>query len=140
TNLNRIIPSTISAVLREEPPVIRGDGCAARNYLYIEDAVRAGLMLAQQLGETVAPGEVFNISSEQSVSVRELVDLTLKCMGRDDLTPRVLNQTTGDVSFPLLSVQKAQQRLGWSAQVPLETGLARTIAWYQRHQHLIFPQ
>ena len=140
TNLNRIIPSTISAALRGEPPVIRGNGRAARDYLYIGDAIRAGLMLAQQLGETVATGEVFNICSEQFISVRELVDLTLKCMGRGDLKPQVLNQTTGDVPFPMLSAQKARQRLGWSAQVSLETGLASTIVWYQRYQHLVLPQ
>lgn len=136
-NMGRIIPGTISAAFRGEPPVIRGNGRAARDYLYVEDAVRACLMLAQRLGETVAAGEVFNIGNEQLVSVRELVDLILKCIGRDDLAPRVLNQTTDDVPFQALSAQKAQQRLGWSAQVPLETGLTRTIAWYQQHKRLI---
>jgi len=48
-NWNRLVPGTIRSVLRGEAPVIRSDGQFVRDYLYVEDAVSAYLLLAERL-------------------------------------------------------------------------------------------
>jgi CDP-glucose 4,6-dehydratase len=138
--LGRIVPSAIHAILNEQRPVIRSDGLAVRDYLYIEDAARACLVVARHLGETVSSGEAFNFSSGRTVSVLELVTLILQLMDRADLLPHVLGEGRDDVPLRALSSQKARQQLGWSALVSLETGLARTIAWYRQHRQFILPR
>lgn len=47
-NFNRIIPQTIQLVLEGKAPEIRSDGTFIRDYFYIEDAVKAYLLLAEK--------------------------------------------------------------------------------------------
>lgn len=134
-NWSRIVPGTIQSILRGEPPVIRGNGRAIRDYLYVEDAVQAYVTLAEALDRSQVAGEAFNFSSEQPVRVLEIVETILRLMNRPDLLPRILDQSTNDTSVRYLCSHKAREHLGWSAQVALETGLERTIAWYRNNSH-----
>ena len=48
-NFNRLIPGTLRSIIRNESPVIRSDGKISRDYIYVEDAGIAYLMLAQSM-------------------------------------------------------------------------------------------
>ncbi|MBI3457060.1 MAG: GDP-mannose 4,6-dehydratase [Candidatus Rokubacteria bacterium] len=131
-NWNRIVPGTIRAVLRGERPVIRSDGRLVRDYLYVEDAVDAYLLVAEALatGDAVA-GDGVNISYEQPLSVVEIVDRILTVMGRRDLEPRVLNDASNEIREQYLSAKRARKLLEWTPRVALDEGLSRTVAWYR---------
>jgi CDP-glucose 4,6-dehydratase len=132
-NWNRIVPGTIRSVLRGEPPVIRSDGRLTRDYLYVEDAVDAYLLVARALDDgELGAGQGINVSYEQPRSVREMVDRILALMDRRDLVPRVLNEATHEIRDQYLDARRIR-KLGWSPRVALDEGLARTIAWYRRH-------
>jgi CDP-glucose 4,6-dehydratase len=132
-NWNRIVPGTIRAVLRGEPPVIRSDGTPVRDYIYVEDAVSAYLLLAERLAEDASlAGQAFNFSTESRLSARELVDRILELMG-SDLAPVVLNQATGEIATQYLDAGKAGRVLGWQPVFGLDEGLRRTTAWYRDH-------
>ena len=131
-NFGRLIPGTIRSVLRGERPQIRSDGQAARDYLYIEDAVRGYLALAESMQQPDIAGEAFNLCGERPVSTLEVVDTILELMGRKDLSPEILNQPSNEPPLRYSSGRKAQERLGWSAQFSLKDGLRRTIQWYER--------
>ena len=78
-NWNRIIPGTIRAVLRGQAPQIQSDGRFIRDYLYVEDAAAAHLLLAEKLAEEPnLYGQAFNISNETRLTVLELVERILK--------------------------------------------------------------
>jgi CDP-glucose 4,6-dehydratase len=131
-NFNRIVPQTIRAVIRNEAPVIRSDGTYLRDYIYIEDAVHAYLLLAEQMGRDPAlPGEAFNFSCEAPVTVTEFVRMILSVLKRLDLEPRVLNEAPHEIRRQYLSARKARERLGWKPLFTLEDGLTRTIDWYR---------
>ena len=130
-NLGRIVPGTIRALLSDERPVVRSDGSAVRDYLYVEDAARGYLLLAQAADHPGIAGEAFNLSGEQPASVLELVETIRRLAGRTDLAPRVFGESSPEIHVMSLSVLKARKLLGWSPEVALETGLARTIAWYR---------
>lgn len=132
-NFNRIVPGTIRSVLQGEPPVIKGGGGVTRDYLYVEDAAKAYLALAEAMDQPGIAGEVFNFGSEQPVSVLDVVEMILRLMDRQDLVPEVLGQASGDIPVKLLSSLKAKQRLGWVEPVSLEIGLQKTIDWYQNN-------
>lgn len=133
-NWNRLVPGTIRSVLRGERPVIRSDGKPVRDYIYVEDAASAYLVLAEKLAENPAlAGEAFNFSNETRLSARALVDRILTLMG-SSLAPVVLNEATNEIVNQYLDAGKARSLLGWRPAFSLDEGLTRTIAWY--HDHL----
>jgi CDP-glucose 4,6-dehydratase len=132
-NWNRLVPGTIRSVLRGERPVIRSDGKPVRDYIYVEDAARAYLTLAEKLaGNPALSGEAFNFSNETRLPVRELVDRILSRMG-SNLIPVMMNEATNEIPNQYLDAGKARSLLGWRPAFSLDEGLTRTIAWYRNH-------
>jgi CDP-glucose 4,6-dehydratase len=132
-NWNRIIPGTIRSVLRGQVPVIQSNGKFIRDYLYVEDAAAAHLLLAERL--TAQPelrGEAFNLSSETRLTVLELVERILKLMG-SHLQPQVLDQVMQEIKSQYLSAAKIRERLGWQPLFTMDEGLRRTIEWYREY-------
>ena len=129
-NFNRIVPGTIRSVLDKKPVIIRSDGSFVRDYLYIEDAVDAYLLLAERMDERDIHGEAFNFSCERPISVLELTELIARLLGATT-KPQILNQATNEIPRQYLSAKKAREVLGWQPLWSLEEGLRRTIAWYE---------
>lgn len=130
-NWNRVVPGTIRSVLRGQQPIIRSDGQYVRDYVYIEDAAAAYILLAEKLAQNAnLYGEAFNFSNEAPVSVIELVDLILQLM-ESDLKPVIRNEATNEIRWQYLSAEKARSLLGWQPMFILDEGLKRTISWYQ---------
>jgi CDP-glucose 4,6-dehydratase len=129
-NWNRIVPGSIRAALRGERPAIRSDGGYVRDYLYVEDAVAAYMLLAEKLaGSEDLRGQAFNFSSETGMSVIDLVTRLLAAMG-SSLLPEIQNVASNEIRHQSLSAAKARDLLHWEPLFTLEEGLARTIAWY----------
>ena len=129
-NFNRIIPQTIKSVLRGEKPVIRSDGKSIRDYFYVEDAVKAYLILAEKMIDLRLEGQAFNFSNEIQLTVLELVNKILALM-KSDLTPVILNQGSNEIVHQYLSAEKAREVLGWKPSFTIDEGLIRTINWYR---------
>lgn len=130
-NWNRIIPGTIRSILNGQNPVIRSDGKYIRDYLYVEDGANAYMLLAQKLAENPQlKGKAFNFSLEIKLTVLELVSYILKLM-KSDLQPQILNEANNEIKAQFLSSKKARKVLEWQPLFDLETGLIKTINWYQ---------
>jgi CDP-glucose 4,6-dehydratase len=130
-NWNRIVPGTIRSILRGQRPIIRSDGTFVRDYFYVEDGAAAYMLLAEQL--SVNPelrGEAFNFSNETQVTVTELVQRLLTLMG-STLEPEVRSQASYEIRHQYLSAEKARAQLGWAPLFDLESGLRRTVRWYE---------
>lgn len=143
-NWNRIVPSTIRAVLQGENPVIRSDGTPIRDYFYVEDAVDAYLCLAEGLAEgTIRPGEAFNFSNDEPLSVREIAAIIVNEAWTQMLQHgtanyanhpypiKILNEASNEIQAQHLSFKKARARLGWTPNHSLTEGLQKTVAWYK---------
>lgn len=130
-NWNRIVPGTIRSIIRGERPVIRSDGLAQRDYFYVEDGAAAYMMLAEQLAlRPELRGEAFNFSTEQPLTVLDVVQHITRLMG-SSLTPDIRNESRGEIRHQHLSAAKARQQLNWQPHFLMEEGLRRTIRWYQ---------
>ncbi len=130
-NFNRIVPGTVRSALRNETPLIRSDGTLVRDYLYVEDAAEAYVALAAALLENPMPGEAFNFSYENPLTVLEMVDTLLDVMGCRHLTPSVLGQAPNEIHSQFLSSAKARRELAWTPRFGLREGLTRTVDWYR---------
>jgi CDP-glucose 4,6-dehydratase len=132
-NFSRLVPGTIRSILAGQAPVIRSDGTFTRDYLYVEDVVRACALLAEKLENSALWGDSFNFSDQVSLSVLELTERILALMDRRDLRPVILNEAAGETRHCALSSAKARRELGWSPRFSVEEGLRKTIEWYREH-------
>jgi CDP-glucose 4,6-dehydratase len=130
-NFNRLVPGTIRAALRGEQPVLRSDGTPLRDYIYVEDAARAYVQLAERAHEPEVAGEAWNFSTESPLSAVDMTRAILAAAGRDDLEPRIEAMAHHEIQDQFLSAAKARERLGWEPAFTLEEGLRRTCAWYR---------
>jgi UDP-glucose 4-epimerase len=125
------IRAFIEAALDGRDLVIHGDGSQIRAWCYVEDMV-AGALLC--LEHPAAPGESFNIGNARSaVTIFDLASRIRRltgCPGEIRFQP--LHYT--DVELRIPNVDKARQVLGFDAEVELDDGLARTIAWYRERK------
>ena len=126
-NWSRIVPGTIRSLLRGERPVLRSDGTPVRDYIHVDDVVAAYLALATA---DVAPGEAFNFSSGERLTVREVVDAVTTAVGVA-LQPVVLNEARGEIAAQYLDSSKARTTLGWKPRRRLGESLSEIVTWYR---------
>lgn len=130
-NWNRLVPGTIRSLARDQAPIIRSDGSLRRDYVYVEDAANAYLLLAERgSSDASLHGEAFNFSNESPLSVLEMVRATTEACGRADVQPVILDQAANEIVDQFLDSGKARRVLGWRPSFTVEAGLERTVAWY----------
>jgi CDP-glucose 4,6-dehydratase len=138
SNHSRLIPEAVSAALAGRRPVIRSDGSAERDYLYVEDAVDAYLAIAGALddGHAAPPvrGEAFNAGSGRPWSVREVVELVCEAAGTH-VEPDIRGKgvPAGEISRQYVDATKIREATGWEPATDLRSGLEKTVEWYRDH-------
>lgn len=112
-------------ILTGEAPVIYGDGTQTRDYIYVQDVVRAQLAAAQ----SEAVGEV-NVGTGIATSVLGLVDVmrALKPDAAASFVPEHAPERLGEIQESLLDISRAQEVLGWQPQTTLADGMQATLA------------
>ncbi len=113
-------------VLAGQPITLFGDGSSLRDYTYIDDIV-AGVLAAVDRPQQRA---VINLGNSSPVRLDQLVELLARALGREPEVRRTGDQP-GDVPLTWADTSRAQQLLGYRAQVSLEEGLRRFVAWLE---------
>lgn len=134
-NRSRLVPEAVAAALEGRPVVVRSDGSPERDFLYVEDAVRAYLAVWSALGRGEGRGEAFNAGGGQPRRVGEVVELICRLAGADPerLDIRGKGVPAGEIDRQWVDYTKLQNLTGWEPRVGLEEGLRRTIDWYRTH-------
>lgn len=126
--LYKIIPRTIIYLKTGRKIGLHGGGKVIKSFIHIRDVVR-GVIQAMRLGK---PGEVYHFSTENGMTVEEVVKRICELMGYDFKTHTVaVEERLGQDARYLLNCAKAQHELEWSPQVPLEDGLKEVIGWIE---------
>ena len=120
-----VIPLFITKALTGEAPTIDGDGEQTRDFTYVENAVRANLLACTADAEAVS-GEVFNVGCGERISVNRLWQAIQDAAGSEVKSVRG-PEREGDVRDSLASLEKIQERMGYSVTVSLAEGLRRTV-------------
>ncbi len=129
TNFTRLIPKTLQYILQNKPVPMWG-GTAKREYLYIDDAIEAYLMLGALSDVKLERNRIFNFGAGKPIAVRDIIETIGKLMGERIEIVKVKEDREGEISDQYVSWEKASRVLGWKPRVSLEEGLRRTIAWY----------
>jgi dTDP-glucose 4,6-dehydratase len=129
-NFTRIVPYMAKCCALGEEPELRSNGQFVRDFLAVEEAARAHLMLAEQLScRPELRGEVFNFSYEVQMSVMDVVDSILE-IARSNQKPTITNTVAHEIPSMSLCCDKAREILGWAPQRNFEDGLRHTVNWY----------
>ena len=132
-NWSRIVPGTIRDLVAGRQPVLRSDGTFVRDYVHVDDVVSGYLKLAEVSQSKNINGEAYNFSRDEPLNVMELYkQICLATLGKF-VEPKILNTAKSEIKDQHLNSAKAKNALGWSSQVSLESGLARTVAWYKQY-------
>lgn len=103
-----------------------GNGSSSRDYTYIEDIVD-GVVRAI---DRPYPYEVFNLGKGSGTSLKEFISIVEKHVGRK-ATIKVMPDQPGDVPYTCADVSKAYDMLDYTATVPFDEGIKRTVQWYK---------
>ena len=140
TNRSRLVPEAVCAALAGRAPVVRSDGSPERDFLYVEDAVRAYLAIWEALGRGEGRGEAFNAGGGASHRVGDVVALICRLAGAG-VAPEIRGSGTphGEIDRQWVDFGKLRELTGWAPEVPLQEGLRRTIDWYRAHPEIWAP-
>jgi UDP-glucose 4-epimerase len=122
-----VIPLTIKRILRDEAPVIYGDGKQTRDYLYVTDTANAAIDVYNSKSTR---NKVLNIASGRETSIETLIKLIVKYLDGDK---RIVyeRERPGDVRRHIANVYLAEDLIGFKSKVSFEEGLKRTVDWYK---------
>jgi UDP-glucose 4-epimerase len=110
-----------------QPPLILGDGNQTMDFVYIEDIARANILAAQ----ANVTDEAFNVASGVETSLNNLAASLLRVMSSSLQPEYGPARKVNAVPRRLAETRNAKQRIGFEAQVGLEEGLRRLVAWWQ---------
>jgi len=121
-------------ILEGKPLTIFGDGLQTRDYVYVGDVAQAVFLGATH--EIPKPERVdaraFNVGTGIGTSVVDLAKLLQEAAG-SDAEIIFAARRPGEQQESFLDAGKARKLLGWSPQVSLSEGLAKTFAWSESH-------
>ncbi len=125
-----VIPNFLRQAVRDGSIVIRGDGGQTRDYVYLDDVVRA--MIAASTAPSV-DGQVINIGSGTETSVRRIGRMVIELI--DSQAETIFNpRSNSGVARMCADLTLAKEKLGYQPQVPLDEGLRVTIEKDSRFQ------
>lgn len=113
-------------LLNGKPTKVFGTGDNTRDYVYVEDVVRAFYLAAGEAGG----GMRFNVGTSVETTDRELHTLVADAVGAAD-EPEFASARLGDLPRSALSFARAKAVLGWEPQVPIAEGIARTVGYFR---------
>jgi len=125
-NDGRVVSNFIMQALRGEDITIYGDGSQTRSFCYVDDLIEGFVRLMNQ-DEIVGP---VNIGNPGEFTMLQLAERVLELTGsKSALIYKPLPSDDPKQRRPDITL--AKKHLGWEPTVPLEEGLARTIAYFR---------
>lgn len=132
-----VIPLWISALIRNTPLYIKGDGETSRDFTYVDNVVQANLLAATSIHPDAA-NQVYNIALNDRTTLNQLYEMI-----RGQLLPRFPHLAqhrpeytdfrAGDVRHSQADISKAQSLLGYEPAYSITQGLEQAMDWYIAH-------
>ncbi len=124
-----VISIFINRLLKNEAPIIWGDGKQTRDFINVKDVVKANMLA---LSKQKAAGEVFNISTGEAITLNKLAETIQKILDKTELKPVHAEPRPGDIEHSYGDINKAKRNLEYIPKVQLEEGLSELVEWYSK--------
>jgi nucleoside-diphosphate-sugar epimerase len=122
-----VIPKFINAILKNESPVIYGDGEQSRDFTYISNVIEANILASEVKIDSPV---IVNCACHDRITLNELVGSINKILGKD-VKPKYNDERTGDVKHSFAAIGKAEKLLNYRVTDPFINGLEKTISYFQ---------
>jgi len=123
-----VISIFMSNAVSQKTPVIYGDGNQYRDFVFINDVVRANLLAASTDG---ASGEVFNVGTGKYVTINGLWEMACELSGLN-IKPEHESPKPGDIVESVANIDYAQKILKYKPEYSFKNGLEITFNWYKK--------
>ncbi|APA93609.1 UDP-glucose 4-epimerase GalE [Myroides sp. ZB35] len=109
------------------------DGTCIRDYIHVVDLAKAHVAALDRLvkGENIEKVETFNVGTGKGSSVMEIINAFEKVSGVK-LHYKIVDRREGDITEAYACTRKANQVLGWKAELSLEVALDSAWKWEQK--------
>ena len=121
------IPAFVTAILKDEPPTVYGDGEQSRDFTYIDNVVEANLKAARA---EKTNGKVINVACGEKITVNEIIAMINENLGKD-VKPVYVPARAGDVKHSLADITAARNLIGFEPVILFREGLQKAIDWYR---------
>lgn len=133
-------------ILAGEPIDLFNNGQHTRDFTYIDDIVEGVIRTLDHVpgpdplydamqpnpATSDAPYRVYNIGNNAPVQLLEYIEVLERTLGRK-AERRLLPLQPGDVPDTFADVSALQRDVGYAPSTPVETGIARFVAWYRAY-------
>jgi dTDP-glucose 4,6-dehydratase len=128
--LFKIIPRSAIYLKLGKTIELHGGGVAVKSYIHIRD-ISCGELAIMEQGRI---GEIYHLSPDNGVAVRDVVETICSKMGVDfkSATKEVAERLGQDKAYTIDS-SKARSELGWSPRISLDEGIGQTVSWVTNH-------
>jgi UDP-glucose 4-epimerase len=124
-----VIMHFLNRIDADQPPIVRGDGSATVDLVYVEDVAKANVMAMK----SPVTNEFFNVASGKETTLKELAYLLIRLRGKEEkLEPEFQMIDVGLVTRRWGDPAKAREMLGFVTTTPVEEGMRRVIAWREQ--------
>ena len=124
-----VIPLFMDALIKNESPMINGDGEQSRDFTFVVNAVEANIR-AMFSSAKEATGKVYNVAFGQRRTVNQLLS-TLKDLSGSEIQAVYRDPRPGDVRHSLADISLAKEFLGYDPQYDIDRGLDITFEWFK---------
>jgi dTDP-glucose 4,6-dehydratase len=125
----KLIPFFVTTLLDGGQVPLYGDGLNVRDWMYVADNCR-GVDLVLRQGNL---GEIYNIGAGNERTNREITDVILAALGKDESSVRYVEDRLGHDRRYSIATGKVGE-LGWRPQLSFEDAIDSTIKWFVDHE------
>ena len=123
----KFLPLTISNAMNDQPIPVYGDGLNVRDWIFVDDHCRAILAVLEE-GKA---GSVYNIGARNQRRNIEVARSVLNALGKPHSLIQFVKDRPGHDRRYAIDPSLIERELNWSPVETWESGLAKTIRWYQ---------
>ena len=121
-----------SRLLNHQPPVIYEDGLQSRDFIHVQDVIRASLLAMERVE---ADYEVFNVGTGRPLTISQIARVLIDSLADAELEPEVAGRyRRGDIRHCFADIGKIEERLGFVPQVSFEDGISDLISWVKEQR------
>ncbi|MEK6982299.1 MAG: NAD-dependent epimerase/dehydratase family protein [Candidatus Micrarchaeota archaeon] len=127
-NYANIISQFIWSFLKNESPVIYGDGSQTRDFVYVDDAVEAAILAMKYNKKNF---DIFNVGTGKSHTFKEIVKLVQNKIGSTIEPIYIKNQISNYVYNTKADTTYTEQFLNFKSKINVEEGIEKLLAYYK---------
>ena len=126
-----VIPAFVSQLLKNESPVVYGDGEQSRDFCYVENVCEANWLAANAPAQN-CDGQPVNIACFEATTLNQILEKLQQLLGTN-VQPVYTHERPGDVKHSLADISRAKEKIGYVPLVRFNEGLEKAISWYREN-------